>query len=130
MQTVADILRSKPDPTVYTIAPDAMVYDAIELMNERHIGALVVRRGDEIVGIVTERDFTQKMVLKERTTRETPVGDIMTSPVILVRPEQTTEDCMVLMGANHLRHLPVVDSGRLVGMVSIRDLVNDLIANL
>jgi CBS domain-containing protein len=130
MQTVADILSSKTDATVYTIAPQAMVYDAIEMMNDRRIGALVVRDGDEIVGIVTERDFTRKMVLKARTSRGTPVGDIMTSPVIVVRPEQTTEDCMVLMGANHLRHLPVVDGGRLVGMVSIRDLVNDIIANL
>jgi CBS domain-containing protein len=130
MQTVADILRSKSDPKVYTIAPQAMVYDAIEMMNDRHIGALVVLEGDEIVGIVTERDFTQKMVLKARLSRATPVGDIMTSPVILVRSEQTTEDCMVLMGANKVRHLPVVDGGRLVGMVSIRDLVNDIIANL
>jgi CBS domain-containing protein len=130
MQTVADILRSKTDSTVYTIAPEATVYDAIEMMNDRHIGALVVREGEEIVGIVTERDFTQKMVLKGRTSRATPVRDIMTSPVILVRPEQTTEDCMVLMGANKVRHLPVVDGGRLVGMVSIRDLVNDIIANL
>jgi len=89
-----------------------------------------VLEGDEIVGIVTERDFTQKMVLKARLSRATPVGDIMTSPVILVRSEQTTEDCMVLMGANKVRHLPVVDGGRLVGMVSIRDLVNDIIANL
>jgi len=130
MQTVADILRSKSDSTVYTIAPEAMVYDAIEMMNDRRIGALVVREGEEIVGIVTERDFTQKLVLKGRTSRGTPVRDIMTSPVIRVRPEQTTEDCMVLMGANKVRHLPVVDGGRLVGMVSIRDLVNDIIANL
>lgn len=130
MQTVADILRSKADSTVYTIAPEAMVYDAIEMMNDRRIGALVVREGESIIGIVTERDFTQKLVVKGRTSRGTAVRDVMTAPVILVRPEQTTEDCMVLMGANKVRHLPVVDGGRLVGMVSIRDLVNDIIANL
>jgi CBS domain-containing protein len=130
MQLVADILKSKPDPTVHTISPGAMVHVAIQLMSEKHISALVVIEDDAIVGIVTERDFTQKMVLKERTSQRTPVRDVMTSPVIHVRPDQTTEDCMVLMGANHLRHLPVIDGGSLVGMVSIRDLVNDIIANL
>ena len=130
MQIVADILRSKPDPTVHTISPATMVFEAMQLMTDKHIGALVVTEGEEIVGIVTERDYAQKIALKERASRTTPVRDIMTTPVIHVRPEQTSEDCMVLMGTHQMRHLPVVEGGRLVGMVSIRDLVNDIIANL
>jgi CBS domain-containing protein len=130
MQIVADILKSKPDQTVHTIDPAAMVFDAMRLMTEMRIGALVVTEGDAIVGIVTERDYAQKIAVRGRASRTTPVRDIMTSPVIHVRPDQTSEDCMVLMGAHHMRHLPVLDGGRLVGMVSIRDLVNDIIANL
>ena len=130
MQTVADILRSKPDQTVHTIGPATMVFDAMRLMEEKHIGALVVMDGGKVAGIVTERDYAQKIALRHRTSRSTPVRDIMTSPVIHVRPDQTSEDCMVLMGTHHMRHLPVMDGGRLIGMVSIRDLVNDIIANL
>ena len=130
MQIVADILRSKSDRAVHTIGPATMVFDAVQLMTDRRIGALVVTEGDAIVGIVTERDYAQKIALKNRASRTTPVRDIMTTPVIHVRPDQTSEDCMVLMGTHHLRHLPVMDGGRLVGMISIRDLVNDIIANL
>jgi CBS domain-containing protein len=99
-------------------------------MEEKHIGALVVVDAGEIAGIVTERDYAQKIALRQRTSRTTMVRDIMTAPVIHVRPDQTSEDCMVLMGTNHMRHLPVIDGGRLIGMISIRDLVNDIIANL
>ena len=130
MQIVADILKSKSDPTVHTVGPAAMVFEAMRLMEEKHIGALVVTEGGEIVGIVTQRDYAQKMGLRGRASRSTPVRDIMTSPVISVRPDQTSEDCMVLMGTHHMRHLPVLNNGKLVGMVSIRDLVNDIIANL
>lgn len=130
MQIVADILKSKPDATVHTIDPATMVFDAMQLMTDRHIGALVVTDGTEVIGIVTERDYAQKIALMNRASRDTPVRDIMTSPVIHVRPDQTTEDCMVLMGSHHMRHLPVMDGGKLIGMVSIRDLVNDIIANL
>jgi CBS domain-containing protein len=130
MQSVADILKSKPDDTVHTIGPAEMVFEAVRLMKEKRIGALVVTEGGAIVGIVTERDYAQKMALRGRASRSTPVRDIMTAPVISVRPDQTSEDCMVLMGTHHMRHLPVLDSGNLVGMVSIRDLVNDIIAGL
>jgi CBS domain-containing protein len=130
MQTVADILKSKTDATVHTIDPATMVFEAMQVMTDKRIGALVVTDGGEIVGIVTERDYAQKIALKERASRTTPVRDIMTSPVIHVCPEQTSEDCMVLMGRHHMRHLPVMEGGKLVGMVSIRDLVNDIIANL
>jgi CBS domain-containing protein len=130
MQTVADILKSKSDPTVHTIGPTTAALDAMRLMTEKHIGALIVVEGQAIVGIVTERDFALKMARGARTPRKTPVREIMTAPVIRVRPNQTSEDCMVLMGTHHMRHLPVVDGERLVGMISIRDLVNEIIANL
>lgn len=130
MQIVADILKSKPDATVHTIDPAEMVFEAMRIMKEKRIGALVVTEGATIVGIVTERDYAQKIALRGRASRTTPVRAIMTSPVIHVRPDQTSEDCMVLMGTHHMRHLPVMDGGKLVGMVSIRDLVNDIIANL
>jgi len=130
MQTVADMLESKPDRTVHTITPTNSVFDAVTLMAEKSIGALVVMEGEQIVGIVTERDYVQKMILKAGKSRKKPVRDIMTASVICVRPDQTSQDCMMLMGKNRMRHLPVVDKGKLIGMISIRDLVDDIIANL
>ena len=130
MQTVAEMLESKPDRTVHTITPASTVFEAMTLMAERNIGALVVMEGPQIVGIVTERDYAKKIVLKAKVSRKTPVRDIMTATVICVRPDQTSQDCMALMGKNRMRHLPVVENGKLIGMISIRDLVDDIIANL
>jgi CBS domain-containing protein len=130
MQTVADILKSKPNRTVHTILPGCSVFEAVTRMANESIGALVVLDGERIVGIVTERDYAQKVVLKAKTSGTTSVRDIMTAEVICVGPEQTSQECMVLMGRNRLRHLPVMEDGKLVGMISIRDLVNDIIANL
>ena len=127
---VADILAARPDAIVHTIAPTASVRDAIDVMDAREIGALVVVEGGRVVGIVTERDYARKVALKSRASRKTPVRDIMSTDVIHVGPQHTTEDCMVLMARNHLRHLPVIDDGRLVGMISIRDLVDEIVANL
>ena len=128
MKSVAHILKSKPDPTVYTIAPTASVLDALKRMAEKSIGALVVTEGEQVVGIITERDYARKVILMARSLKETPVSDIMTSSVIYVRPNQTSEECMVLMTENRLRHLPVMDSGKLVGLISIGDLVKDIIS--
>ena len=130
MQTVADMLASKPDRTVHTIAPTNSVFEAATLMAQEGIGALVVIEGERIAGIVTERDFATKMVPSAAASRKTRVRDIMTAAVICVRPDQTNQDCMVLMGRNRMRHLPVVENGKLIGMISIRDLVSDIIANL
>ena len=128
MKSVANILKSKADPTVYTIAPDASVFDALKLMAERSIGALVVMEGERVVGIITERDYARKVILMARSSKVTPVRDIMTSSVMYVRPDQASDECMVLMTENRLRHLPVMDSGKLVGLVSIGDLVKDIIS--
>ena len=128
MKIVAHILKSKPEQTVYTIPPAASVFDALKLMAEKSIGALVVIEGEKVVGIITERDYARKIILMARSSKETPVRDIMASSVMYVRPDQTSEECMVLMTENRLRHLPVMDGGRLIGLISIGDLVKDIIS--
>ena len=128
MTVVAKILQSKPDAIVHTLAPQASVLDALRLMADKGIGALVVTQGDAIVGIVTERDYARKIALLGRTSAATLVQDVMTTSVRFVRSTQTSEQCMQLMTGNRLRHLPVVDDNKLVGMISIGDLVKDIIS--
>ena len=128
MPSVAEILKSKADNTVYSMGPDASVYDALKLMSEKNIGALLVLEGDRIVGIFSERDYARKIVLMSRSSKETPLRDIMTKSVRFVRPEQTNEQCMALMTENRLRHLPVLDGEKLVGIISIGDLVKGIIS--
>jgi CBS domain-containing protein len=128
MKSAAQVLKSKPVQGVETVAPSTSVYEAVKLMAEKNIGALLVLEGERIAGIVTERDYARKIVLLGRSSKETFVGDIMSSPVMYVRPDQSNEECMALMTDNRLRHLPVVDQGRLVGLISIGDLVKDIIS--
>jgi signal-transduction protein with cAMP-binding, CBS, and nucleotidyltransferase domain len=128
MSTVAQLLSTKPDQPVFTIAASASVYDAIRMMADKFIGAVIVTEGDEIVGIVTERDYARKVVLMERSSKQTPVRDIMTSHVRYVRVDQTTDECMALMTEKRIRHLPVIDNGKLIGMISIGDLVKNIIS--
>jgi CBS domain-containing protein len=128
MTSVAQVLKTKPDNTVFTVTAGDSVYDAIKLMADRQIGALVVTDGDGIAGIVTERDYARKVVLMDRSSKDTPVRDIMSRAVRFVRPEQTTEECMAIMTDRRMRHLPVMDHDKLVGMVSIGDLVKNIIA--
>ena len=128
MKTAAQILGAKPDRTVHTIGPTASVYEAVRLMADKNIGALVVVERDKVVGIVSERDYARKVVLMARSSKDTLLGDIMSSPVMYVRPEQTSEECMALMTENRLRHLPVMDDGRLIGLISIGDLVKATIS--
>jgi CBS domain-containing protein len=128
MTRAADILKSKPEAVVHTIGPQASVYDAVKLMADKGIGALLVTEGERLVGIVTERDYARKMVLMGRSSKETAVSEIMTRSVMFVRPDQTTDECMALMTSNRLRHLPVMDGERVLGMVSIGDLVKDIIS--
>jgi CBS domain-containing protein len=129
MKTAAEILRTKRDNAVYSIAPTASVFDAVSLMAQKGIGALLVMEGEDIVGIVTERDYARKIILMGRTSKETQVLVIMTAEVMYVRPEHTSEECMALMTENRLRHLPVIDKGKLVGLLSIGDLVKDIISD-
>ena len=128
MKSVAQVLKSKPGQSVESVAPSTSVFDAVKRMAEKNIGALLVLEDQKIAGIVTERDYARKIVLMGRSSKETPVRDIMTFPVMYVRPDQTNEECMALMTDNRVRHLPVVDQGKLIGLISIGDLVKDIIS--
>lgn len=127
MQTVQDLLRGK-GRDVYVIGPDATIYEALERMAEVDVGALVVVESDRLVGIVSERDYARKVELKGRSSRETHVRDIMVSHVYTVNPRQDVNDCMTLMTEKRIRHLPVVEGGRLIGLISIGDVVKAIIS--
>ena len=126
MITVRKVLQTKGGH-VWRIAPQATAYDALQLMAERDIGALLVVDGEEIVGVFSERDYARKVILKGRSSKVASVGELMNSPVFYIEPDKTIEECMALMTAKRMRHLPVLDHGRLLGMVSIGDVVNALI---
>jgi CBS domain-containing protein len=128
MATVAQVLNSKPEHVIFTVEETTSVYDAISLMAEKHIGAVIVTKGGAIVGIMTERDYARKVVLMDRVSRQTPVRDIMSSPVRFVRPDETTDECMALMTERRMRHLPVIQDNKLVGMISIGDLVKNIMS--
>jgi CBS domain-containing protein len=128
MATVAQVLSEKADRTFHIIDATASVYEAIASMSQKGIGALVVTSSGEVVGMVTERDYARKVILQDRSSRDTAVGDIMSRAVRYVRSSQTSDECMVLMTEHRIRHLPVIDNGVLVGLVSIGDLVKTLIA--
>ncbi|MEC5213195.1 CBS domain-containing protein [Polaromonas sp. CG_9.5] len=128
MTAVAKILQTKLDNTVHAIGPDDSVFDALQRMADKGIGALLVTEGDAVVGILTERDYARKIALKGRSSALTLVRDVMTTSVMFVKPSQTSEECMALMTDNRLRHLPVMEGNRLMGLISIGDLVKDIIS--
>lgn len=126
MITVRHLLDGK-GRALFSIEPEDPVLEAIRMMADRHVGALLVMRGSELAGILSERDYARKVVLLGRSSAETPVWQIMTSPVITVSPDNSVQDCMRLMTERRIRHLPVMDGGRVVGMISIGDLVKAVI---
>ncbi len=126
MKTVRDILRTK-GPDVWTISPAATVYEALSRMAEKNVGALVVVEGGRVIGILSERDYARKVILHGKASRDLPVGEIMTCPVYYVRPQQTVQECMMQMTDKHVRHLPVLEDDRLVGVISIGDAVKAII---
>lgn len=128
MASVAQFLRSKTSQTVWSTQASASVYDAVAIMAHRRVGALIVVDDGRVAGIVTERDYARKIALMHRSSRNTPVRDIMSSTVRYVGPEQTTEECMALMTEYRISYLPVVTQGQVIGMVSIGDLIKNLIA--
>jgi len=127
MQTIRQILEDK-GYEVYSVRPGASVYSAIELMAENGVGALMVMEDDKTVGLISERDYARKVILKGRSSKDTEVREIMTTHVVCAHPEQTVEECMALMTEKRVRHLPIMDGERLVGIVSIGDLVRTIIA--
>jgi len=127
MKTVAQILRTKGHE-VLSVSPEMSVFDALGLMAEKNVGALLVVEGGRLTGIFSERDYARKVILKGKASRETPVREIMTSHVLYVRPEQAVDDCMALMTDKRVRHLPVLAEEKLVGVISIGDVVKAIIA--
>ena len=126
MKKVNDILNIKGHD-VWSIAPDASVYDAIYLMTDKKVGALTVIEDSKLVGMISETDYTRNVILKGRSSQSTSVKEIMTTQVLYVQPEQDIEDCMVLMTEKRTRHLPVLDEGKLIGLISIGDVVKSII---
>lgn len=126
MQTVGQLIKAKGGQ-VFSVTPTDSVLRSIETMADRHIGALLVMNQGVLLGIVSERDYARKVILKNRSSHDTPVSDIMTAPAVTVSPGDTVRHCMELMTEGRFRHLPVVESGRVVGMLSIGDLVKAVI---
>jgi len=127
-ETIEWILRNRSG-AIWTTAPDATVYDALALMAEKEIGALMVMQGPRLLGVVSERDYARKVILQGRVSKETLVREIMTSPAVTVTRRHTVEECMRLVTHHRVRHLPVMEGDRLVGVVSIGDLVNAIISD-
>jgi len=125
---VSAMIAHKRSSTVWSIGPNVMVIDVIRLMDEKNVGALPVVDKGSLVGIVSERDYTRKVILKGRSAKETPVSDIMTKKVLTVTPSDSVTECMRLMTEKHVRHLPVVEGTELVGILSIGDVVNWLLS--
>ena len=123
---VSDILNKKGSH-IYSVLPTVSVYEALKIMGEKNIGALLVMEGDKLNGIISERDYARKVVLKGKTSLETLVSDIMTEKVITILPEDNLERCMELMSENHIRHIPVVKNGEVKGVISISDVVTAII---
>jgi len=128
MKTVRDILRVKGHE-VYCVAPDATVYEAVQLMAEKEIGALMVMEGAQVVGLISERDYARKVILQGRASSTTRVKEIMITPVVYTHLEQPIEECMALMTEKRTRHLPVIEDGKLAGIISIGDLVKAIITD-
>ena len=127
MKTVAQLLALKPGGIV-AIAPDVTILDALKLFVEKNVGAVLVMDGPRLVGMFSERDYVRKVDLKGKSSAHTPVGEVMTRDVVFVTPAHTNEDCMALMTDKRVRHLPVVDHDQVVGLLSIGDLVKDIIS--
>jgi CBS domain-containing protein len=127
MTTVRSVLETKGHE-VWSISPTAYVIEALKVMSEKNVGALLVMEESKLVGIFSERDYARKIVLKGETSHTTRLRDVMTTNIVFIRPEQSIEECMALMTSKHIRHLPVLDNGALIGLISIGDIVKAIIS--
>lgn len=127
MTTVRSVLQAKEN-NIWSITPDALVFDALKIMAEKNIGALLVMQKEKLAGIFSERDYARKIILKGESSRTTAVKDVMTSGVLYVTADQSIDECMALMTNKHIRHLPVLENGKLIGLISIGDVVKAIIS--
>jgi CBS domain-containing protein len=127
MKTVRELLQAK-GYEIWSVTPDDSVYDALRLMADKNVGAVLVTDAGNLVGILSERDYARKVILKGRTSKDTLVREIMTEKVVYVRPDQTTDECMALMTNKRVRHLPVIEDDRLIGIISIGDVVKAIMS--
>lgn len=128
MKPIVELLRNQ-EGGIYQVAPHVMVFDGLKMLSDFGVGAMLVIDGEKLVGVFSERDYTRKVALLGKNSRETPVADIMTRDVITVGPQTRTRACMALMSQHKIRHLPVVDGDRVMGMISIRDIMDDIIVD-
>jgi len=129
MATIREILNARPKPgEIWTATPETTVFEALEMMADKDVGALVVVKDGKVVGIFSERDYARKVILKGKSSREMRVAELMSAPVLYVRPDQGIQDCMALMTRRHVRHLPVLEGDELVGIVTIGDVVKEVIS--
>jgi len=127
MPTVRQLLAEKSINAVYAVHPDQMVFEALEMMSSRRLGAVMVMENDRMIGIFSERDYARKGILEGRKAKSTPVTEVMTANVFVVTPDQGIEDCMKLMSEKHIRHLPVMENDRVIGLLSIGDIVTAML---
>ncbi len=128
MKPIVELLR-KRESHMYRVAPEVMVFDGLKLLSDHGVGAMLVMQGEKLVGVFSERDYTRKVALEGKNSRETPIEQIMTPNVITVAPSTGTRECMALMSQHKIRHLPVVDAGKVMGMISTHDIMDDIIAD-
>ena len=131
MKPVSELFnnRAGSDATLWSVTPDDTVFDAIKVLAEKGVGALIVMKNGKLAGILSERDYTRKVALLGKNSKETFVRDIMTANVLVISPQTRTRECMAIMSEKNIRHLPVIDGDTIVGMLSIRDIMNDIIAD-
>ncbi len=127
MTTIGQLLKTKGNE-IWSIAPQATVYEALQIMSEKDVGSLLVVQKGDVVGIFSERDYARKLILKGKFSKDTPVAELMTREVLYVRPESSIEDCMALMTAKSVRHLPILRNERLIGIVTLGDVVKQIIS--
>ena len=128
MATVKQLLESK-DNNVWSISPETTVFEGLQFMAEKNIGALLVTRDDKLIGIFSERDYARKVILKGKASKDTTIGELMTKEVIYTTPEDSLDECMALMTAKHIRHLPILNNGKLIGLLTLGDLVKQIMSN-
>ena len=127
MTTIAQLLNAK-GKQIWSVEPKATIFEALEIMSEKEIGALLVMEDGKLTGIFSERDYARKVILKGKSSKETPVGELMTKKVFYIDPQKTTNDCMAMMTAKRIRHLPVIEDNQVMGIVTIGDVVNQIIS--